>query len=390
MTDRPTTQFGIYNYIDAHNGSREILSRYHSTNDIEYYIITKTNPEFFLGRISDRDPDELSGFFFAIPKQVYRNEDSISITYVYTLKYEIIVTIDNNKFAFHDYFKINGLYNFRRYLDTISEPTSHTHECVVTKELFENDEKYKPKLIGKTFSPPLTTLEKTQFENKLNHRVLNKLYEFDNSIPELDGYTPDEVEEFFFCDKEELFNSEFFLLNEELTDRMRRITPKGKNFLYELNKNQTNNIITASFAFVAQSFSDDMKPYYNSLFSHPIKNCQFSPKLISETEPIKGLDEEIFSTIDDCAFMVADLTEERPSVYVEAGYAIGIGKKVFFCVREGYNTDFPGWKAGDPKVHFDIRNYKVTWWNPKDVEPAIKELTERINKWLQTQEVKIQ
>lgn len=390
MIDIPSTQFNINNFINSFRGSREILSRYHSDSEIEYYIIIKSNPDNFLGQFSNRDPHELSGFFFAKPKLVYRNEDSPTIKYAYTLRYEILIAVINDKFSIEDYFKINGLYNFRRYLDTIIEPTSHAYECIVSRELFENDQKYMPKLIGGTFSPPLNTLEKTQFENKLNKRVLSILYEFDDSIHELDGCPADEKQEFFFCDKSELFNSQAYLKQEELISVMGRITPKGKRFLYELNDDQTNNVITSSFAFVALSFSDDMKPYFESLFSHPINNRRFSPKLIADSEPEKGLDEEIFSTIDNCAFMIADLTEERPSVYVEAGYAIGKGKKVFFCAKEDHNPDFSGWKAGDPKVHFDIRNYRVTWWNPSDIKPAIYELTERINKWLETQEVKIQ
>jgi len=75
-------------------------------------------------------------------------------------------------------------------------------------------------------------------------------------------------------------------------------------------------------------------------------------------------------------------TAEANKCFKYTRYALGIGKKVFFCAREDYNTDFPRWKAGNPKVHFDIRNYKVTWWNRSNVQPAIVELTDRIKTWL--------
>lgn len=382
MANKSKIQFNINNYISSFKGSRELLSRYHSANDIEYYIIIKTDPENFLGRISERDVDELSGFFYSIPKMVNKGENVPILKYAYTLHYEVFLDFDRSIFNILDYIKLFGLYNFRKYLDSIDIPTDHSYECIVSRDLFNTDAKYKPKIIGNTLTPPINANERTQFEEILNERVLRILYEIGDARRGFFKKSRDELAEFFFCDEIELYNSERYLIDEKLIAIPWRITTKGKKIVMKSNKTPTKSITKSSFAFVAQSFSSEMIPYFDSLFSQPIKNCKFKPQLISNSEPEKGLDSAIFSSIENCAFMVADLTEERPSVYVEAGYALGIGKKVFFCAREDYNTDFPGWKAGKPKVHFDIRNYKVTWWNQENFEPAIIELTNRINTWL--------
>ena len=185
MMNKSKIQFDINSYISSYMGSREILSRYHSMNDIEYYIIIKTKPDDFLGRFSKRDIDELSGFFYAIPKMVKQDENVPIIKYAYTLRYEVFLDIDQNLFNFLNYFKIYGLYNFRRYLDTVDIPTNHNYEHIVSRELFKTDTKYAPRIIGNTFSTPLNAFEKTQFEEKLNKRVLSILYELGIAAREL-------------------------------------------------------------------------------------------------------------------------------------------------------------------------------------------------------------
>ena len=80
--------------------------------------------------------------------------------------------------------------------------------------------------------------------------------------------------------------------------------------------------------------------------------------------------EKIHRDIDACGFVVADLTNERPNVYYEIGYARGLGKPVILTIGEGEN------------VHFDIAGQKrITWKGHLDLReqlgPELEELSSR-------------
>ncbi len=186
--------------------------------------------------------------------------------------------------------------------------------------------------------------------------------------------------ESLFISLEELIEARKYCFHEELIGTIRGITVEGVKYLEERIKAKEED--WPKTAFVAQSFNTDILPYFDSLFGRSISECGYEPIIINTEEPERGIDSEILLRIEECLFMVVDLTLERPSVYLEAGYALGKGKKVFFTARNDHNTDYERWEAGDPKVHFDLRNYKITWWDPSNPEPAYKELVERIKIWL--------
>ena len=55
---------------------------------------------------------------------------------------------------------------------------------------------------------------------------------------------------------------------------------------------------------------------------------------------------------------MADVTQQRAGVYFEAGYALGLGLPVFWCVR----------KDDLDNVHFDTRQYNhIVWENEEDL-----------------------
>jgi nucleoside 2-deoxyribosyltransferase len=55
-------------------------------------------------------------------------------------------------------------------------------------------------------------------------------------------------------------------------------------------------------------------------------------------------------------FLIADFTEQRPGVYFEAGFAIGLGLPVFWFVR----------KDDLDNVHFDTHQYNHIMWEIKE------------------------
>ena len=66
--------------------------------------------------------------------------------------------------------------------------------------------------------------------------------------------------------------------------------------------------------------------------------------------------------IKNSRFVIADVTDQRPGVYFEAGYAIGLGLPVIWSVRENDLRN----------VHFDTRQYNhIVWKGEDDLEEQL-------------------
>lgn len=79
---------------------------------------------------------------------------------------------------------------------------------------------------------------------------------------------------------------------------------------------------------------------------------------------------EILSLIERAKLIVCDLTEEKPNVYYELGYARGKDKTVLHCAKLG------------TKLHFDVKDiHTIFYHNPTDLRKKLTyELTEYFNK----------
>jgi nucleoside 2-deoxyribosyltransferase len=76
--------------------------------------------------------------------------------------------------------------------------------------------------------------------------------------------------------------------------------------------------------------------------------------------------DKVVAEIRMCQFLVADVTLQRPGVYFEAGFAMGLGRAVIWSCRE---DDLKN-------VHFDTRQYNhIVWKDPSNLRT---QLTDRI------------
>jgi nucleoside 2-deoxyribosyltransferase len=104
--------------------------------------------------------------------------------------------------------------------------------------------------------------------------------------------------------------------------------------------------------FVAMSFHDDLKSAWEDGISPALKKAGYRPYRVDAEPHIDRIDTKIITEIKNSQFLVADVTKQRPGVYFETGYAIGLGLPVFWCVR-----------SDDLKnVHFDTRQYNHIVW----------------------------
>jgi nucleoside 2-deoxyribosyltransferase len=110
--------------------------------------------------------------------------------------------------------------------------------------------------------------------------------------------------------------------------------------------------------FVAMSFSEDLNLAWKTGIYPALQDAGYRPYRVDNEPHIDRIDLKIITEIKNSRFLVADVTQQRPGVYFEAGYALGLSLPVFWCVR-----------SDDLKnVHFDTRQYNhIVWENEKEL-----------------------
>jgi hypothetical protein len=118
--------------------------------------------------------------------------------------------------------------------------------------------------------------------------------------------------------------------------------------------------------FVAMWFADETRAAYEGGIEPAISDAGFVAVRIDRKEHNNEIPDEIISEIRNCEFMVADFTGQRSGVYYEAGFAMGLGRKVIWSCR----------KNEIEKLHFDT-NHKnhIDWQTPEELH---KRLYDRI------------
>ncbi len=105
--------------------------------------------------------------------------------------------------------------------------------------------------------------------------------------------------------------------------------------------------------FMIMSFADDPQlADYREAVETLCKEVGFDA-LRTDTRPATEthqIIDEIHHMIESCGFVIADLTDARPNIYYEIGYARGLGKKVILTGKK--KTD----------VHFDLKGFSRYDW----------------------------
>ena len=108
--------------------------------------------------------------------------------------------------------------------------------------------------------------------------------------------------------------------------------------------------------FVAMSFAAELKPAWENGIRPALVRAGFRAYRVDSSPHIDRIDTKIITEIRNSRFLVADVTQQRPGVYFEAGFALGLGLPVFWCVRKG-DLD---------NVHFDTRQYNHIVWETEE------------------------
>jgi len=141
----------------------------------------------------------------------------------------------------------------------------------------------------------------------------------------------------------------------------------------------------ARSVFIAMSFQEDKtlsdvgKAIEEAIekFNADHANAQLFPLRVDKQ---KGASYEIparvFQDIDQSRLVIADLTDERPNVYCEVGYAKSRGIPFILTFNRKTASGEPPWNrkdAGGNKVHFDLAAYRhIAYDNPLDLRDQLK------------------
>jgi nucleoside 2-deoxyribosyltransferase len=114
--------------------------------------------------------------------------------------------------------------------------------------------------------------------------------------------------------------------------------------------------------FVAMWFSDQTRDAYERGIEPAISDAGFKSIRIDRKEHNNEIPDEIIAEIRNSEFMVADFTGQRAGVYYEAGFAMGLGRRVSWCCRKD--------EIGN--LHFDT-NHKnhIDWQTPQELRDRL-------------------
>lgn len=123
-------------------------------------------------------------------------------------------------------------------------------------------------------------------------------------------------------------------------------------------------------AFVAMWFDASIASAYKDGIRAALVDCGYEPpfrvddpehdQAFDSPDYQRKIDDRIMAEIRGARFVVADVTEQRPAVYFEAGFAEGLGIPVIYTCREGSD------------LCFDTRQSQhLLWTEPADLRESL-------------------
>jgi hypothetical protein len=141
-----------------------------------------------------------------------------------------------------------------------------------------------------------------------------------------------------------------------------RLTIEGWKQARELRKTGAD----PNQAFVAMWFDKGLEDAFDLGIQPALEELGYNPPFrIDRLEHNDKIDDRIIAEIRHSALLIADFTGNRGGVYLEAGFAQGLGIPVIWtCKNEEEHIS---------KLHFDTRQYNhILWDTPEDLKQRLK------------------
>lgn len=155
------------------------------------------------------------------------------------------------------------------------------------------------------------------------------------------------------------------------------------SFEKEKSKNRIDNIISAGeisntkkHIFVAMPFKEDMNNTFYFGIQQPIHKNNFLCERIDQDTFTGDILNKIKNKIETASAIIADLTTQNPNVYLEVGYAWGIGKPTIFIIEE---NDSP---------RFDLQGQRHLKYNKENLFQLQEKLTNEIKLLVENGDIK--
>lgn len=141
----------------------------------------------------------------------------------------------------------------------------------------------------------------------------------------------------------------------------------------------------AKSVFIAMSFADDQtlrhvrKAMDEAIifFNEGRPNAPLKPVRIDEQQGASyEIPARVFQEIEQSGLVIADLTDEKPNVYCEVGYAKSRGIPFILTFHKKKSKTKPPWDRDNEtgnKVHFDLAPFRyIAYDNPLDLRDRLK------------------
>jgi hypothetical protein len=142
----------------------------------------------------------------------------------------------------------------------------------------------------------------------------------------------------------------------------------GNDSIIDQNKvNTINRIESKEHVFVAMPYTTHFQDVYEFGVYNPIRDCGYICEKLDQVSFTGDILQRIQERIRGAKFVVADLTDARPNVYLEVGFAWGCKKDVILIAEK------------NEKPHFDVVTHRTIFYEnisqlSRDLKKLIMEL----------------
>ena len=99
--------------------------------------------------------------------------------------------------------------------------------------------------------------------------------------------------------------------------------------------------------FVAMPFSEKREDFYYYGLAKPINEAGFLCERVDKAAFVGDIMQRVREKIETASLVVADLSGANANVYLEVGYAWGVGRPVLLLIQ------------GDEEAHYDVRGHRI-------------------------------
>jgi hypothetical protein len=161
----------------------------------------------------------------------------------------------------------------------------------------------------------------------------------------------------------------------QLTD-LREILVNGADAPEEEFREFRESARRTNELFTIMAFRAEIEPFWQHVVEPAAAAVGLRPVRIDAEEPEAAISEAVLSSIRRATLVLCDLSFERPNCYFEAGFAKGSFRRVIFTARADHDPRAA--HRGEYRVHFDVDQLRITFWNPEDLPRARAEVQERL------------